>query len=242
MNVCTYPAPWESLTVGVGSFLCKQLPALTQQNLPANCNNHAWVRFAENLRKICWIIGRKAACVHHTKPALQKLPVAVKTNSAASADRVKYVNIWLFWKAKTGLIFYIKLPSETSQELRMLSPSLCIQRSQCNCSYCCSQVSSLRSQVSRIAHWGCSLNGMAIVIVYFGQVMSPHHSDQMSHRSQKSLESLCCHCLFPKIRKSKKIWKFSENLKIFWKSDIFSKIWIGGKFCFFWKTEIVRKI
>ena len=27
---------------------------------------------------------------------------------------------------------------------------------------------------------------MAIVIVYFGQVMSPHHSDQMSHRSQVS--------------------------------------------------------
>ena len=87
MNVCTYPAPWESLTVGVGSFLCKQLPALTQQNLPANCNNHAWVRFAENLRKICWIIGRKAASVHHTKPALQKLPVAVKTNMQCSICR-----------------------------------------------------------------------------------------------------------------------------------------------------------
>ena len=41
------------LLLGVGSFVCKQLPALTQQNLPANCTNHAWLRFAENLRKIC---------------------------------------------------------------------------------------------------------------------------------------------------------------------------------------------
>ena len=32
---------------------------------------------------------------------------------------------------------------KTSQELRMLSPSLCIQRSQCNCSYCCSQLSEM---------------------------------------------------------------------------------------------------
>ena len=30
---------------------------------------------------------------------------------------------------------------KTSQELRMLSPSLSIQRSQCNCPYCCSQLS-----------------------------------------------------------------------------------------------------
>ena len=100
------------LLLGAGSFVCKQLPALTQQNLPANCNNHAWVRFAENLRKICWIIGRKAACVHHTKPALQKLPVAVKTNSAASADRVKYVNIWLFLTAKN----WIDLLHQTAQQ------------------------------------------------------------------------------------------------------------------------------
>ena len=33
--------------------------------------------------------------------------------------------------------------NKTSQELRMLSPSLCIQRSQCNCSYCCSQLSEM---------------------------------------------------------------------------------------------------
>ena len=61
------------------------------------------------------------------------------------------------------------------------------------CWYWCSQLSemksvfqvpSLRSQVFRIGHWGCSLNVMAIV--YFGQVMSPHHSDQMSQRSQVS--------------------------------------------------------
>ena len=115
VNVCTYPAPWESLTVGVGSFLCKQLPALTQQNLPANCNNHAWVRFAENLRKICWIIGRKAACVHHTKPALQKLPVAVKTNQPTVQHLQTGWNTSIFdsseWP-RTGLIFYIKLPNK----------------------------------------------------------------------------------------------------------------------------------
>ena len=49
---------------------------------------------------------------------------------------------------------------KTLQELRMLSPSLFIQGSQCKCWYCCSQlsdvwsvseVSSLRSQVPRIA-------------------------------------------------------------------------------------------
>ena len=33
--------------------------------------------------------------------------------------------------------------TKTSQELWMLSPSLCIQRSQCNCSYCCSQLSEM---------------------------------------------------------------------------------------------------
>ena len=32
---------------------------------------------------------------------------------------------------------------KTSQELRMLSPSLSIQRSQCNCPYCCSQLSEM---------------------------------------------------------------------------------------------------
>ena len=32
---------------------------------------------------------------------------------------------------------------KTSRELRMLSPSLSIQRSQCNCSYCCSQLSEM---------------------------------------------------------------------------------------------------
>ena len=36
-----------------------------------------------------------------------------------------------------------KQNDKTSQELRMLSPSLCIQRSQCNCSYCCSQLSEM---------------------------------------------------------------------------------------------------
>ena len=63
---------------------------------------------------------------------------------------------------------------QTSQELKMLSPSHFIQGSQCQCLYCCSQlsgmlsvsqVSSLRSQVSRNAIWGCSLNGFIIVIV-----------------------------------------------------------------------------
>ena len=33
--------------------------------------------------------------------------------------------------------------AKTSQELRMLSPSLSIQRSQCNCPYCCSQLSEM---------------------------------------------------------------------------------------------------
>ena len=37
----------------------------------------------------------------------------------------------------------ISVNQQTSQELRMLSPSLCIQRSQCNCSYCCSQLSKM---------------------------------------------------------------------------------------------------
>ena len=39
--------------------------------------------------------------------------------------------------------FYRQHPIKTSQELRMLSPSLCIQRSQCYCSYCCSQLSEM---------------------------------------------------------------------------------------------------
>ena len=47
-------------------------------------------------------------------------------------------------------------------------------------------VSSVKSQVSKIALWGCSLNVMVIVIVYFDQVMSHHHSGQMSHWSQVS--------------------------------------------------------
>merc|ERR1711947_21556 len=34
---------------------------------------------------------------------------------------------------------------KTSQELRMLSPSLSIQRSQCNCPYCCSQLLEMKS-------------------------------------------------------------------------------------------------
>ena len=46
-----------------------------------------------------------------------------------------------------------------------------------------SQVTSLRSQVSKIARLGCFLNIIVIVIVYFGQFMSPHNSEQMSHRS-----------------------------------------------------------
>ena len=65
---------------------------------------------------------------------------------------------------------------------------------------------SQRSQVSRIGLWGCSLNVIVIFIVivivililililiviiiadvYFGQVMSPHHCDQMSQRSKVS--------------------------------------------------------
>ena len=43
-----------------------------------------------------------------------------------------------------------------------------------------SQVSNLKSV------GGCSLNVMVIVIVYFDQIMSHHHSDQMSQRSQVS--------------------------------------------------------
>ena len=42
--------------------------------------------------------------------------------------------------------FFSKLRKKlkkTSQELWMLSPSLYIQRSQCNCSYCCSQLSEM---------------------------------------------------------------------------------------------------
>ena len=34
-------------------------------------------------------------------------------------------------------------PSKTWQELRMPSPSLSIKRSQCNCPYCCSQLSEM---------------------------------------------------------------------------------------------------
>ena len=59
---------------------------------------------------------------------------------------------------------------------------------------------SQRSQVSRMALLGCSLNGIVIFIVIaivifmvivivnfnFGQVMSPHPSDQISQRSQVS--------------------------------------------------------
>ena len=33
---------------------------------------------------------------------------------------------------------------------------------------------------------GCSQTGMVIVNVYFGQITSPHHSDQMSQRSKVS--------------------------------------------------------
>ena len=40
-------------------------------------------------------------------------------------------------------------------------------------------------QVSGHKSLGCSLNVMFIVIVYFGQVMSPHHSHQMSHKGAK---------------------------------------------------------
>ena len=43
------------------------------------------------------------------------------------------------------------------------------------------------TQVSRIALWWSSLNVFVFVIVsFFGQVLSPHHSDQMSQRSQVS--------------------------------------------------------
>ena len=70
------------------------------------------------------------------------------------------------------------------------------------------------SQVSRIALWGCSLN--VIVIVHFGQVMSPHHPDQMWHRSQVSRVNLWgC---------SLNVIVFSENLKNIRKSES-SKIW-----------------
>ena len=49
----------------------------------------------------------------------------------------KLVWFCLFWSKLFEYVF------KTSQELRMLSPSLCIQRSQCNCSYCCSQLSEM---------------------------------------------------------------------------------------------------
>ena len=44
------------------------------------------------------------------------------------------------------LVLFICAPQVTkkaSQELRMLSPSLSIQRSQCNCPYCCSQLTEM---------------------------------------------------------------------------------------------------
>ena len=40
-------------------------------------------------------------------------------------------------------LFFRKRLKKTSQELRMLSPSLSIQRSQCNCPYWCSQLSEM---------------------------------------------------------------------------------------------------
>ena len=40
------------------------------------------------------------------------------------------------------------------------------------------------SQVSQIGLWGCSLIVIVIVIVCFGNVMSPHQSGQMSQRLQ----------------------------------------------------------
>ena len=61
-----------------------------------------------------------------------------------------------------------------------------------------------RSQVSGIALWRCSVNVFVFVIVFVlvfvfvfvivflvGLVMSPHHSDQMSQRSQVSGAALC---------------------------------------------------
>ena len=62
-----------------------------------------------------------------------------------------------------------------------------------------SQLSSLWSQVSWIALWGCSLNVMVIVIINFGQVMSRHHSLWLSLSLSLSLSfyfslSLFCSC------------------------------------------------
>ena len=46
-----------------------------------------------------------------------------------------------------------------------------------------------------------------------------------------------------KSKKNPKIWNFSENLKFFWKSEIFLKIRFFPKiWIFFWKSEIFPKI
>ena len=55
---------------------------------------------------------------------------------------------------------------------------------------------SQRSQVSRIALRRCSQNVFVFVfvfvfVIFFGQVMSPHHTDQMSQWSQVSGIALC---------------------------------------------------
>ena len=42
--------------------------------------------------------------------------------------------MWHWWRGINVTIFI--LPEETSQELRMLSPSFSVQRSQCNCPKC----------------------------------------------------------------------------------------------------------
>ena len=65
-----------------------------------------------------------------------------------------------------------------------------------------------KSQGSRIALWRSSPN----VFVFFGQVMSPHHSDQMSQRSQVARSEWQCHILSCPQTLS---WQL---LKILWKS------------------------
>ena len=76
------------------------------------------------------------------------------------------------------------------------------------------------SQVSRIALWGCSINVM--VIVNFGQVMSPHNSLSLSLSLALSLYlslslSFCWSChvslsLWSDVSKVKSLWGRSLNV------------------------------
>ena len=146
---------------------------------------------------------------------------------------LRTVQCWrgLWWVESTVLN-----KNQTSQELRMLSPSICIQRSQCNYSYCCShcqkcnqclechvlshknfrEIWKLSSEIWKFsANLKCfpkicqnwqKLSKLSKIVKIFkncqncqklkkkwknvGQVLFPHHSDQMSQRSQVSRVTL----------------------------------------------------